>query len=58
MYVCSDGHEEIAHEDRNCPVCVIVEERDKLKDEVSDLQGKLEDAYGTIERLQEETGEI
>jgi cell division protein FtsB len=42
MNICSKFHEEVCFEDRKCPVCVIIEDKDRqideLKDEVSSLK--------------------
>ena len=57
MDVCSDGHGEVAHEDRDCPACGLLQTIDELKAEVADQEGKLENMYGENERLREELGE-
>lgn len=38
MYLCSEGHEEICHESRRCPVCDRREEIDQLEREVERLE--------------------
>jgi len=47
MNICSKFHEEVCFEDRKCPVCVIIEEKDReidsLKDEVTTLKGEVSD---------------
>jgi transcription initiation factor IIE alpha subunit len=47
MELCDDGHDEVCYESRNCPVCQKIEEIDKLKDTISELEDE-------IERLNEE----
>lgn len=44
MNLCSDGHEEICHEGRNCPVCEIIKEKD----------GRIEDLENKVQSLEEE----
>ena len=48
MNLCSDGHEEICHESRKCPVCEALAEKDNeiesLKEKIENLQSKLTDA--------------
>jgi hypothetical protein len=48
MYICSDGHEEICHETRGCPLCVMIKEKDKeisaKDDEIQALQSRIENA--------------
>ena len=39
MNLCSDGHEEVVHEFRGCPVCTL---RDSLKEETAELSERLE----------------
>jgi transcription initiation factor IIE alpha subunit len=48
MNLCSDGHEEICYEGRNCPACDIKFELEKanatiddLKDRIGDLENEL-----------------
>jgi hypothetical protein len=56
MDVCSDGHEEIVHEGRNCPTCAIVEENKELKEKVAELQTLLDDAEADVSELTEKLG--
>ena len=48
MNLCSDGHEEVCYECRNCPVCdglkEAEKESDRLQDIIDDLKFKLEEA--------------
>lgn len=44
MNLCSDGHEEICHEGRYCPVCEIIKEKD----------GRIEDLESKVQTLEEE----
>lgn len=42
MKVCSYQHEEIVHDENVCPLCLALEKIDELKDEISDLEDKVE----------------
>jgi len=41
MYLCSDGHEEVCFEGRDCPVCEAMEELEATQKELSDLTDSL-----------------
>lgn len=45
MYVCSDGHDEIVHEDEDCPLCRVIETLRSKEDEII----RLEEAVGELE---------
>ena len=52
MEICTGGigkykHDEIAHVERDCPLCKMMEEKDDLESKISDLNE-------TIEKLQVE----
>ena len=54
MELCSDGHEEVCFEGRNCPVCQNMEElHEKLK-ELDDYTEQLDDANNKIYELEKE----
>lgn len=42
MELCSNGHGEICYEERNCPACEVIEEKQKdidlLEDQIADLK--------------------
>ena len=44
MTLCSEGHDEVCYESRNCPACEVIKEKDKeieiLKDEIDDLKSR------------------
>lgn len=54
MNLCSDGHDEVCYEVRNCPCCQISEDKDK---EISSLEGELSVANGDIESLNAQLAE-
>jgi len=59
MELCSENHDEIVYEGRNCPACEIrIELEDQLKEvraeAKQDLENALEDAQKELERVQEE----
>lgn len=47
MNLCSEGHEEVCFEGRDCPVCEAIETADSLQ---SDLDSLLED-YSLLEEV-------
>lgn len=51
MQICSDKHPEVCYSERVCPVCDV---RSDLEGRISDLEGDLEKANETIERLEGE----
>lgn len=44
MNVCDDGHQEICHEGRLCPVCTLRTEVEELENKITDLEQQLEEA--------------
>ena len=44
MNLCSDGHEDICYESRDCPLCNKIKELDAAEELVRQLDTKLEDA--------------
>lgn len=43
MNLCSNGHEEVCFEGRNCPLCDKMEEISNLEKEIEDLESELEE---------------
>lgn len=41
MNLCSDGHEEVCYEERNCPVCEKMTEIDTLEKTIRELREEL-----------------
>lgn len=54
MNICSEDHEEIVHEGRNCPLCAAVEEIEDLENQVVDGDKVADELRATIERLENE----
>jgi hypothetical protein len=50
MNLCSDGHEEVCYEGRNCPACELKYDNKKLLHEISTLETE-------IASLRDERGE-
>lgn len=50
MEMCSDGHDEICHEDRKCPICILIDETKKEYEDEVEVLGK------RIEELLDELG--
>ena len=50
MKLCSDGHEEVAYECRDCPVCVLL-------DELKDCEKALSLAQDRVATLEDEVAE-
>ena len=42
MTLCDDGHDEVCFESRNCPVCAVMEERDKIQERLDDAKAEIE----------------
>lgn len=56
MELCSNGHDEICYESRNCPVCEIIKDRDYFEEELNKLEQELKAAKHDIANLEEELG--
>jgi len=42
MNLCSDGHDEVCYEGRNCPACEALEDlRIELQDKIGELEGQI-----------------
>lgn len=48
MNLCSNGHDEVCYEGRNCPACALCDQIKTLEDEIEDLEN-------TIDKLNEES---
>jgi len=46
MELCSNGHDEVCYDSRNCPVCAMI---DDLEDQIRELQEKIDDLEATNE---------
>lgn len=56
MNICSDNHDEIAYEGGYrdpCPLCNIIEEKEKLEREISQFEEYTCKSCQTIERIKE-----
>lgn len=55
MNLCSNNHEEVCFEGRNCPACSVASEKDRsisdLEDKISALENQIGELEGTIEDL-------
>lgn len=43
MELCSNNHEEVCYSERDCPVCILLEEIEGLKQAVLDLEYELKE---------------
>lgn len=53
MEVCSNGHDEIVYDSRNCPLCEMIEEKDEAEKLVEGLENKVADLEAEIEEIRE-----
>ena len=55
MNFCSRHHDEICYEGHDCPMCVIIKEKDdkisELEDKISELEERVENQYSEIKEL-------
>lgn len=55
MNLCSNGHDEVCYEGRNCPVCEMEAEKDKEIEqrdkEIADYESLIEDLNEQIDKL-------
>lgn len=52
LNVCGIGHEDIAHTERKCPLCELMERVDALEEEVSDKESKISELEGIVIELE------
>jgi len=62
MNLCSNNHDEICHDSRNCPLCALREEKDSeiaaLTDRVDELAKIREEQDGEIATLTSKVDEL
>ena len=56
MELCSDNHEEICYEGKECPLCNVMEKKDELENKIEDLDMKIVELNEKIEGLNDEIG--
>lgn len=49
MFLCSDGHEEVCHESRQCPACAVIKEKDK---EIENKDEEIQSLHARIDELE------
>jgi transcription initiation factor IIE alpha subunit len=49
MNLCSDGHDEVCHEGKDCPACEIKGELKDANDTIGELREKVSDLQSTID---------
>lgn len=61
MRLCDDGHDEVAHEGRECPACEMKRQRNEFEDKLADardltesLRAELGDANDAKSKLQDD----
>ena len=42
MNLCSEDHDEVCYESRNCPCCVLLQEKKEIEDELVQLREEYE----------------
>ena len=50
MELCSDKHEEVCFEGRDCPVCAL---RDELQTRIDELEGQVQTLEAEVDSLEE-----
>jgi hypothetical protein len=53
MDLCSNGHDEVCYEGRNCPACLIKEDRGYLEDDLIKLETKIRELEEELQREKE-----
>lgn len=48
---CGIGHADIAHTERKCPLCELMERVDELEEEVSDKESKISELEDIVKEL-------
>lgn len=49
MYLCSEGHDEVAHEGKNCPACHWKQKFSDMEDKVFDLETQIDTLESDLE---------
>ena len=57
MNLCSDGHDEIAYEGRDCPFCDLQNELNDTKNELDDTKSELAQVQEQLDEVQKELNE-
>lgn len=52
MELCNDGHDEIVHESRQCPVCEAHMKIDSLNDRIDNLKDQIAELDSEVVNLQ------
>lgn len=52
MNICSDGHDEVCYEARECPACLLKEDRNYFEDEITKLENKIRELVDRINELE------
>lgn len=58
MNLCSDGHDEVCYEGRDCPACVAIDEREDIEKDLADTEQVVLKHEETIERLEGEVADL
>lgn len=51
MNLCSDGHQEVCYEGRNCPACEAIKDRERT---IESLERRIEKLEKQVDTLQQE----
>ena len=54
MKLCDYQHEEIIHDERDCPLCEAIEKVNKLEGCIENLRQEIEDLESTIDEMETE----
>lgn len=55
MDLCSNGHEEVCYEGKECPACETIDNKDEV---IADLHEKIENLTDEIDGLSEDNGNL
>lgn len=58
MYLCDDGHDEVCHESRQCPVCAVMEKLDAAESENDTLRGEINSLERDNSSLESEVDDL
>ncbi len=58
MHLCSEGHGEVCHDERQCPVCEKMEKLNEQEDQITRLVSQLEDALIDAREARQELAKI
>lgn len=52
--MCSDGHDEIVHDEYNCPLCAKIKECEEIEEEIDGKNNEIDELNDVVKQLENE----